>query len=498
MLHIVNPLLKGEKEMPARSGKEYILKLKEHPREVWLDGEHVSDVTTHPAFRNGVKSIAALYDMQNDPALLEEMTFHSPSTGQPVGLSFLIPETMEDLVRRRLMMERWAWASCGMMGRSPDFLNVIFSAWAGAGDYFAQDRPEFKQNVINYHNFIRENDVALTHALVNLQRSRSPGANDVLSDQVALTVVDENDYGIVVRGSKVLATLGPISDEIAVYPVASHGLGKDASRQSFSFSIPCDTPGLKFLCRESFDLGRSHFDHPLGSRFDEMDATVFFDDVQVPWERVFLLGDVELCNNYGAVTQSNAHTGHQILTRCVVKSEFILGLADLIVETLGSGTIPHVQEQVAELITHRDLMRACLRAAEADSTLNRWGVMTPSAGPIQAGRALFGRTAYPRMIEIIQLLATSSLLALPAEADFNTPLAPEIDKYMSTDAAGARDRAQLFHLAWDVACSSFSGRQVLYERMFGGNPVRNATMLFNSYDKEPFRQRVRDFLKSDT
>ena len=225
--------------MPARSGKEYILRLKEHPREVWLDGEHVSDVTTHPAFRNGVKSIAALYDMQNDPALLEEMTFHSPSTGQRVGLSFLIPETMEDLVRRRIMMERWAWASCGMMGRSPDFLNVIFSAWAGAGDYFAQDRPEFKQNVINYHNFIRENDVALTHALVNLQRSRSPGANDVLSDQVALTVVDESDYGIVVRGSKVLATLGPISDEIAVYPVASHGLGKDASRQSFSFSIPC-------------------------------------------------------------------------------------------------------------------------------------------------------------------------------------------------------------------------------------------------------------------
>ncbi len=197
-----------------------------------------------------------------------------------------------------------------MMGRSPDFLNVIFSAWSGAADYFGQDRPEFKQNVINYHEFIRENDVALTHALVNVQRSRSPAAATVLSDQVALTVVDENDAGIVVRGSKVLATLGPISDEIAVYPVASHRLGEDASKQSFSFSIPCDTPGLKFLCRESFDLGKSHFDHPLGSRFDEMDATVFFDDVEVPWERVFLLGDVELCNNYGTRTQSNSHTAH--------------------------------------------------------------------------------------------------------------------------------------------------------------------------------------------
>ena len=134
---------------------------------------------------------------------------------------------------------------------------------------------------------------------------------------------------------------------------------------------------MKFLCRESFDLGRSHFNHPLGSRFEEMDSVVFFDDVFVPWERVFLLGNVELCNGYAAGTQSDTHTGHQVLTRCVVKAEFMLGLADLIVDTLGSGTIPHVQEQVAELITQRDMLRSCLRAAEADAAPNQWGVMSP-------------------------------------------------------------------------------------------------------------------------
>ena len=148
-------------------------------------------------------------------------------------------------------------------------------------------------------------------------------------------------------------------------------MGEDAWRQSFSFSIPCDTPGLKFLCRESFDLGRSHFNHPLGSRFEEMDAVVFFDDVLVPWERVFLLGDVDLCNNYAAATQSAAHTGHQVMTRCVVKAEFILGLADLMVQTLGSGSVPHVQERVAELVTYRDMLKACLRAAEADAAPNQ-------------------------------------------------------------------------------------------------------------------------------
>ena len=229
--------------MPARTGKEYIAGLRDRPREVWIEGERVKDVTTHPGLRNGVKAVAALYDMQHDPGLREEMTFASPSTGDPVGLSFQIPRTAEDLVRKREMMSHWAWASCGMMGRSPDFMNSIFTAWAGSADYFAQDRPEFKQNVVDYHEFLRENDVTLTHALVNLQRSRTPAAADNLTGDVALTAVKQTDAGLVVRGSRVLATLGPISDEIAIYPVASHRLADDDWKHSFSFSIPCDTPG---------------------------------------------------------------------------------------------------------------------------------------------------------------------------------------------------------------------------------------------------------------
>ena len=172
----------------------------------------------------------------------------------------------------------------------------------------------------------------------------------------------------------------------------------------------------------------------------------------------------------------------------------MLGLADLIVDTLGSGAIPHVQEQVAELITQRDMLRSCLRASEADAAPNQWGVMCPAVSSIRAGRTLFGRSVYPRMVEIVQMLGTSSLMALPSEADFDTPIADEVNQYLATDTATARDRAKLFHLAWDASCSAFSGRQVLYERMFGGNPVRNSISLYTNYDKEPFKQRVREFL----
>ena len=481
--------------MPAKTGAQYISGLSEMSTEVWIRGERIEDVTTHPALRNGVRSVADLYDMQLDPGLQEEMTYASPTDGEPVGLSFLIPRTVEDLERRRAMMTRWAWSSCGMMARTPDFLNVAITAWAGGAEYFGQNRPEFKKNVLDYYEFIRENDITLTHTLVNLQKSRIPGMADNLDEQVALTVMRETDAGIIVKGSRMLATLGPITDEIAVYPTRSHLLGNEAWRQAFSFSIPCDTPGVKFMCRESLDQGRSHFDHPLGSRFEEMDAVVFFDDVLVPWERVFLLGDVDMCNNHSNATQMNTHTGHQVTTRCVVKAEFVLGLAGLMVETLGSDQLDHVQERMGELVVYLEILKACVRASEADAELNQWGVMCPSAAPLVAGRNLFPRMMYPRMAEIIQILGSSSLMALPSEADFDTALTPEVERYLATDNSSARDRARLFHLAWDVTCSSFGGRQVLYERFFGGDPVRNSISLSHNYDRGPAMARVREFLE---
>ncbi|HEY3847890.1 MAG TPA: 4-hydroxyphenylacetate 3-hydroxylase N-terminal domain-containing protein, partial [Acetobacteraceae bacterium] len=195
--------------MPARTGQEYLEGQRAQDREVWLDGERVSDVTTHPGLRGGAQAVAGLYDMQHDARLREEMVFPAPEDGEPVGLSFIIPRTREDLERRRVMMLHWARATCGMMGRSPDFMNVTYAAWAGAADYFAGGRPEFGENMKRYHRYIRDNDLTLTHSLINLQRSRTVSGLFNLQEGTALQVMRETDAGIVVRGSRILATLGP-------------------------------------------------------------------------------------------------------------------------------------------------------------------------------------------------------------------------------------------------------------------------------------------------
>ena len=481
--------------MPARTGAEYVAGLRERAADVYISGEKVADVTRHPAFAGGLQTVAGLLDMQHDPALRDEMTYPSPSSGDPVGLSFIMPRNADDLARRRKMMRNWAKFSCGMMGRTPDFLNVAVMSMAAAADYSGQNRPEFKQNILDYYEYIRENDIVMTHTLVNLQRSRSVGATPFDDrTEVALSVVKETDAGIVVRGARVLATLGPLSDEIAVYPARTRRVpAGEEGKYAFGFAIPCNTEGLKFQCRDTVDLGRSHFDHPAGSRFEEMDAIVFFDDVLVPWERVFLYNDVALCNQWGERTNRNAHTGHQVVTKNVVKCEFMLGLATLMVDTLGSGELPATQQLIAEIIENLEITKALLAASEAQASLDEWGIFCPDYRPLLVARKKMIEM-YPRMAEILHFLGSSSLMALPAEADLSGPLAGDIHRYMDTDTATAEERIRLFRLAWDVSCSAFGSRQTLYERYFGGDGARNAALLYQIYDRSAQRDMVEEFL----
>ena len=479
--------------MPARTGAEYLQGLKERPTEVWLGSERIGDVTTHPALRRGARSIAHLYDMQHAPSLRDEMTYVSPASGERVGLSFITPRSLDELQRRSRMMMHWARYSGGMIGRSPDYLNVSLMAMAAAADFFTQNDPRFADNVRNYYTSVREHDLCLTHTLVNPQANRALTASGHPSAEIAARIVTETDAGVVIRGARILATLGPLSDEIMVFPSTVLKAAADAAPFAFAFAIPCDTPGLKFICREGFDYGHSRFDHPLGSRFEEMDTVMIFDDVLVPWERVFLKADAFLCNQLFAATNAVVHMMHQVVVKNVAKAEFLLGVACLIVDAIGSGEFPHVHEKIAECIVNLELMKACLRAGEADAAIDRWGAMCSARPPLDVARNVFPKM-YARMVEILQLLSSSGLMMIPPQTAFDSPIGPDLERYLVVANLNARERVKLFRLAWDIACSAFGGRQVLYERFFFGDPVRMASALYGIYDKQSLMDRVRQFL----
>ena len=482
--------------MSVRTGAQYLQGLRDRSSEVWLGNERVRDVTSHPALRRGARSVAHLYDMQHDPALRDEMTYTSPTTGDRVGLSFITPRSQEDLQRRTRMMLQWARYSGGMMGRSPDYLNVSLMASAAAAEFYAQNDPRHAENARNYYTYVREHDLCLTHTLVNPQANRAITATGQPSADVAARIVKETDKGIIIRGARILATLGPLSDEIAVFPSTVLKAAADTAPYAFAFAIPSDTPGLKYICRESFDYGRSSTEHPLGSRFEEMDAIVIFNDVLVPWERVFLKARPDLCNAAYATTNAVVHMMHQVVCKNIAKAEFILGVACLIVDAIGATEFPHVHEKIAECMINLELMKACLRAGEADAAIDRWGVMCPHRPPLDVARNIFPKM-YPRMVEILQLLSSSGMMMIPPQSALESPIADDIDQYLVVANMNARDRVKLFRLAWDIACSAFGGRQTLYERFFFGDPVRMASALYGIYPKEPLMERVRQFLERE-
>lgn len=479
--------------MPARTGAAYLQGLRERHAEVWLGNERLRDVTSHPALCRGARSVAHLYDMQHDPILRDEMTYLSPTSGERVGLSFLTPRSLDDLQRRSRMMLHWARYSGGMLGRSPDYLNVNITAVAAAADFFAQNDARFADNIRNYYTYIRENDLCLTHTLVNPQANRALTAAGHPSAEIAARIVQETDAGIVIRGARILATLGPLADELVVFPSTVLRAAPETAPFAFACAIPCATPGLRFLCRESFDYGHSTFDHPLGARFEEMDAVVIFDDVLVPWERVFLKGDPGLCNTAYATTNAVVHMMHQVVVKNIAKAEFVLGVACLVVDAIGATEFPHVHEKIAECIINLELMKACRRAGEADAALDQWGVMCPHRPPLDVARNIFPKM-YPRMVEILQLLSSSGLMMIPPQSAFDSPMHDDLEQYFVVAKLAAQDRIKLFRLAWDIACSAFGGRQVLYERFFFGDPVRMASALYGIYDKEPLMEHVRQFL----
>jgi len=479
--------------MGARTGQEYLESLKDE-REIWIDGAQVKDVASDPRFCGTAGSLAELYDLQHRVDLREKMTYVSPISGQRVSLSYLEPTGEKDLSRRREMVKTWMDWSCGMMGRSPDFMNIHMTGFASAFDYFAREGRQFGRNIRQYYESLREQDLCLTHTLINPQIDKSRPVHQQPRNTAA-AIVKENDTGIIIRGARTIATLAPFAHEIAVFPSTYLQASEEAKPYAFAFCLPVATSGLRFICRPTLTPVRGRaLDHPFSSRMDEMDCVAIFDDVLVPWERVFICRNPQLANGLFVETGCMNQIMHQFAIKDLAKAEFLLGLAVNITEAIGTSAFEHVQNYLHEMVNTVELVRACIRASEADCVPGPNGTALPNAQPLSTVRTLFPQL-YPRLVELIQLLGSSGLVMSPNHSELTGERAADVQLYYQAATQPAEKRIPLFRLAWEVACSSFAGRQTLYERFFSGDPWRLGMTRYQSYPrKEELKQRVWEFL----
>ena len=471
--------------MGARTGKEFLAGLAK-PRDIWVGNDKVKDVVSHPAFAGAAQTLAQIFDLQHEARDICLMP--DPETGEPINVSHMIPRSRADLERRHASLQRVTEFTVGLMGRTPDYMNVTYAGFAGRADEWAINGNENgAANLVAYQKFLARKDISLTHTLVHPTIDKALGDAPAPSNDVALHKVADTAHGIVVRGARILATLAPFADEIAIYPGMPLPEGADA--YALSFCIPMNTPGLKFLCRDSCSVKSNRFDHPLSSRFDEQDAFVIFDDVEVPRDRVFINANRDVYNSV-MTTGWYPNIMQQTMIRAQTKLEFAWGLATRMTESINDAS-PAAKQMLGEIWTYAELTRAAIRSAEAEAFEYGNGVWFPNGGPLAALRAALP-TWFPRVAEIITLLGSHNLLAAPTHSQLDDPtLRPLIGRYLrGAKDIHAEDRAQIFRLAWDFVGSALASRNELYERFYLASGARNYQLANTIAPKERSRKLV--------
>ena len=473
----------------VRTGQQYLESLRDG-RQVFLDGELITDVVDHPAYRNAVRSAAALYDYQAAPENIDAMTFESPTSGERVNRCWQLPESYDELVARRRAMERWAECTLGYMGRSPDHVASSLAGMMMRLDLFRAHGEDRANALADYYRYARDNDLFVTYVITNPQ-----GWTGEHDEFLVAGIYDEDSTGVTIKGAKTLGTSSILANEVLCTTIQP--LNPGAEKHAFSVAVPMNAPGLKILSRKSYEASApSEFDNPLSSRLDENDAILYFDEVKVPWDRVFIHRDITLCRDQFHEAPTHIFQNYQSQVRVMVKLRFLVGLARKMADANALARIPQVVETLGRLAAQAGVIENLVNGMEAAGRYVG-PYYVPDRHPLYTAQVM-AQEMYPEIMNTLRDLAASSPIMLPSSArDFGNPeIADYIDRSQSAVGPETQERVKLFKLAWDAIGSEFASRHIQFELFYAGAGyvVRNNS--YRTYDWNRATGLVDGFLES--
>jgi 4-hydroxyphenylacetate 3-monooxygenase len=479
--------------MSCKTGAEHIKSLKDG-RTVYIDGKLVGDVTEHVAFRNSVKSAAMLYDFQARPENIELMTFEPNGANRRVNRAWQMPRNYAEMVQRRKAMQAWAQLSYGFMGRSPDHLASAIVGQTMGIEVFEKHGAARAKALKDYYEEASRNDYFLTYVIINPQAERGKDWGEQSEDLVA-RIVDEDAGGITIRGAKMLGTSSIMANEVFVANLQPLKPGEEAL--AFSCALPMNAKGLRVLSRKSYEAAAvSVFDNPLSSRFDENDALIYFDDVKVPWERVFVHRDPDMCRAQFHDTPGHAYQNYQAQIRLSVKIKFLTGLAHRLTEAIGTSAMPPVREQLGFLAAQVSMVNAMMAGMEAEGTMRgEWYV--PNRHFMYSAQVLT-QDLYPKVINTIRDLAGGALIMLPSSIrDYDDPmLARIINTTQRAAKMSPEGKVKFLKAAWDAIGSEFGSRHTQYEMFYAGARFVTTGHSYRTFDWAGATGMVDDLMNS--
>lgn len=449
------------------TGKEYLESLKDN-REVWINGEKVKDVTTHPAFRNAARSIASMYDALHDEKTKNILTTETDTGNNGYTQKFFrYDKTKEDLIETRDAIAKWARVTYGQMGRTPDYKASFLATLGADPDYYAP----YEDNAKFWYKEAQEKNWYFNHAIINPPVDRNKPLEAV--KDVFIKAEKETNEGIIVSGAKMVATGSALTNYNFVANYGAVPVGSEDMALVFVASM--DSPGVKLVCRQSYEMQAavmgSPFDYPLSSRFDENDAVLVFDQVLIPWENILIYRNVDKANNFFPESGFLHRFTFHGVTRLSVKLDFVVGLLIKAVQTNGTDQFRGVQANVGEVVAWRNMFWALSDSMAMNPDEGPNGTLLPNLNSGLAYR-VFMSEGWPKVKGIIQNVVAGNLIVQPSSAeDFkNEELRPFLDRlYRGSNDITALEKIKLVKLLWEVVGSEYAGRHELYERNYSGN-----------------------------
>lgn len=449
-----------------KTGAEHLESLRDG-RKVYIGGELVDDVTTHPAFRNAAASFAMLYDKKCAPENIDVMSFEED--GERFSSWFLLPKSREDLEKRYETHRRLASWTHGLLGRSPDHVASFVTGLTLKPEMFEEIHEGFGDNIVNYYKHMRHEDVCATYTVLPPQGARNPSMYEKAGKKVpTLRVIREDDKGVYLNGMKMLGTSAIFCNETWVgnlLPLAS-----DQSMESITCAVKMNMPGLTIWSRKPFEkYAVSEFDNPLAYRYDETDSMVLFEDVFVPWGKVFVHDNAGMSRDIYFNTPSHIMGNHQSNIRFAEKLKLILAIIKRITDANNIGHIQAVQLILAQLAAGLAELEAMIQGQ-----IMSYEEMVPGTvniNPRFMYAALRWCTAnYGQICDTARELLGGGPFQVPADISVlgDPALAEKFEEYWSTPDDTAVERMKLQKLAWDLLGTDFAGRHAQYEKFYAG------------------------------
>ncbi|MBI3994053.1 MAG: 4-hydroxyphenylacetate 3-hydroxylase [Candidatus Lambdaproteobacteria bacterium] len=461
--------------MGMKTPEQYIASLRDG-RELFMDGRKIADVTRDPSFRVAIETAARDYDYVN-PAHRAIRTY-TMENGELGNRLFQIPRNAEELQARVALLR-----SVSILSATASSLFALLHVKDEIGAVNAQ----YAKNIERLYQHCRDNDLRIAEVITDAKgdRSRHPAKQD--DPDLYLRVVARKPDGIVVRGAKLHITGAALVHELIVLPTKAMGL--EEVDYAVAFSVPPATKGVKIVNRSYAHGEMSTFDYPVSGHHNMPEGFVIFDDVFVPWERVFLCGEYQLAGTFAHALGLWERVGSLIFA--ADRARLMVGAAQLIAEYNGIDKASHVVDKITELIFYAEILRMSLDTAIREYETAPSGMVYPNALAVNVGK-YHAASNYHSMVRPLHDISGGLVVTLPVEADYRNPeLTPYFEKYLHTKPGVAvEDRMKLYNLIRDISADAYGGWELVTTLQAGGGLTAQKIVSYRTYDLAGAKQEA--------